>query len=199
MRSVTLTWLAVARSLASSNGPPSTACSSITPDPSHHGASPQTGASPYKVEVSATSVTAGGVIDVTISGDDFKGFLLQARNPQDNPVGSFELVAGSKFLGCSGLPSATVTHDSSSIKKTKTFRWTAPSEASTVKVVATVVKTRTEFWVKLESPSIEVTASNGNGNDDGSDEGGSIEPSSSTSVSMTSFLWIASIIVLSIL
>ena len=58
-------------------------------------------------------------------------------------------------------------------------RWTAPSEASTVKMVATVVKvcfyifiiagasfepqdilqTRTEFWVKLESPSIEVTSS----------------------------------------
>ena len=58
-------------------------------------------------------------------------------------------------------------------------RWTAPSEASTVKVVATVVKvcffiliiagasfesqdvlqTMTEFWVKLESPSIEVTSS----------------------------------------
>ena len=44
----------------------------------------------------------------------------------------------------------------------------------------------------------QVTASNGNGNDDGSDEGGSIEPSSSTSVSMTSFLLIASILVLSI-
>ena len=44
----------------------------------------------------------------------------------------------------------------------------------------------------------QVTASNGNGNDDGSDDGGSIEPSSSTCVSMASFLLIASIIVLSI-
>ena len=99
-------------------------------------------------------------------------------------------------------------------------RWTAPSEASTVKVVATVVKVC--FYIlfiagaSFESQDVlqkiipshifqtavqqkcQVTASNGNGNDDGSDEGGSIEPSSSTSVSITSFLLIASIIVLSI-
>ena len=126
-------------------------------------------------------------------------------------------------------------------------RWTAPSEASTVKMVATVVKVcfyilmmgqvlshkiscrlgqssgwswnplrlrwplaySTDTWAFLKiipsyicqtavQQKCQVTASNGNGNNDGSDEGGSIEPSSSTSVSMTSFLLIASIIVLSI-
>ncbi|CAG7819702.1 unnamed protein product, partial [Allacma fusca] len=61
-------------------------CMEMTPG---HGDGPQKSASPYQVATSVTRLKSGGQLEVTIKGSAFKGFYVQARDSEGNPVGSF--------------------------------------------------------------------------------------------------------------
>lgn len=69
---------------------------------------------------------------VVISGERFRGFLLQARSllGAGRRIGGFvePLPAGSKFLECDGddVPHTAITHDCGHAKQDLKFLWPTP-------------------------------------------------------------------------
>lgn len=81
------------------SGAPEAVCDSMTPD---HGATPQSGASPYTITPNKFKVKAGEPVEVTISGSDstkFRGYLIQAR-VGDTAIGRFLEGPQIKLLNC---------------------------------------------------------------------------------------------------
>ncbi|KAH8266774.1 hypothetical protein KR018_003011, partial [Drosophila ironensis] len=109
-----------------SDGAPKTACKDLTPQ---HGAKLQTAKPPYSISGPA-HVRNGETVKLTLGGDNFLGFIIQARDGQNRVVGQFDVVDSvhSQTLDCSGKQD-TLTH----LKAKKdsplsgiTFEWTAP-------------------------------------------------------------------------
>lgn len=87
--------------LSYSTGAPKGACGNLTPQ--HGDVAPQKSAVPYNLAISANSVNPGQVLRITIQGKDlFKGFLIQARDGRQVPIGRFRVVdqANSQLLEC---------------------------------------------------------------------------------------------------
>lgn len=82
--------LTVPGAIGYSAGAPEAVCGDMTPQ---HGAVPQTSALPFVVKVDKNKVSAGGTVQITLSGTRghaaFKGFLLQVRNAAGEPIGTF--------------------------------------------------------------------------------------------------------------
>ncbi|XP_071958420.1 putative defense protein 3 [Antedon mediterranea] len=139
------------------SGAASSACESMTPN---HGASAQpNNESPYNVTISSSAYTYESEIQIQISSDvNFKGFLLQVRNPDTDEIyGEFiENPPSTKYLGCTGGTSNAVTHSDSTNKMFLEFTWKANFQngPSTLVPYVTVVQSRLTFWVKLEGPEI---------------------------------------------
>ena len=60
--------------------------------PHHQDSKPQPGASPYRITTFKNSYTLGENLTVTISGSNFKGFILQAQGSDSSvawPLGEF--------------------------------------------------------------------------------------------------------------
>ena len=100
------------------------------------------------------------------SGDEFKGFLIQARSVDgDDIIGTWEKLddkKNTKYLQCSNTESeeshSALTHSDPSPKESVKAKWTPPQDFSgKVKVLATLVKDFKTYWVKLESETLEVT------------------------------------------
>ena len=143
---------------AYSRGAPTSACGSMKPG---HASQSQTSASPYKVTVSGSTVSTGGQLTVELNptgSETFKGFFLQARNSDDDIIGSFETVTNDgKYVNCGNKPQTAVTHVNSNPKSSVKVKWTAPSDfEGSVKIHATIVQDYSTFWVKVQSNSIEV-------------------------------------------
>lgn len=79
-----------------SGGAPTEVCEDMLPQ---HGAPAQTKDSPYTLTPNRKSVRAGESITLTLAAKDlskFKGFMVQARDNADNPIGSFAPLPASK-------------------------------------------------------------------------------------------------------
>ncbi|RUS78475.1 hypothetical protein EGW08_013763 [Elysia chlorotica] len=111
-------------------GAPLNAC--MTLYPSSHGASTATGPSPYSLTFSSSTYRPGETIEVTLSGAQFKGFLIVGRKQIDTTksnVGHFQTPAtkDAKLL-CTGLQEGNgVTHTNNTVKSSITFDWKAPA------------------------------------------------------------------------
>lgn len=83
----------------STGGPKEICTNNLTPE---HRAEAQKGAAPYAFS-GDNGVKAGGKLSLTLSGDTFLGFAIQARNAQEQPVGTFKVVETNKSqtLTCS--------------------------------------------------------------------------------------------------
>lgn len=82
--------------LAYSQGAPLEVCSDLMPQ---HGAPGQTTDSPYTLTPNRKSVKGGESITLTLASKDFskfKGFIVQARDGDDKPIGSFTPLPASK-------------------------------------------------------------------------------------------------------
>ncbi|KFO26878.1 ferric-chelate reductase 1 [Fukomys damarensis] len=118
------------------------------PEPTHH------------MALSQTTFRPGDQIEVTLSGQPFKGFLVEARNAEDldgPPVGSFMLIDHevSQLLTCDDIQGSAVSHTSSSNKTEIKVYWKAPSSAPNhIRFLATVVKNYKIYWVKIPSQII---------------------------------------------
>ena len=90
--------------------------------------------------------------------ETFKGFFLQARNSDDDIIGSFETVTSDgKYVNCGNKPQTAVTHVNSGPKSSVKVKWTAPSDfEGSVQIHATFVQDYSTFWVKIPSNNIEV-------------------------------------------
>ena len=89
------------RGLCHPDGAPASNCENMEPS---HGSLPQTGASPYKVKTTKMYYLPGKNVRVSIesSGDDIKGYIIQARQVGANTtIGTFATPpSDGKYLNC---------------------------------------------------------------------------------------------------
>lgn len=113
-----------------SDGAGTEACVSLLPI---HGAfGPQTSPAPYTITPSATSVSQGQSVTLTISRTNtavfVRGFIIQARNAANAVVGQFFLTTGMRILACPTFPVASVaTHGYSDARPSINIVWIAPT------------------------------------------------------------------------
>ncbi|RMC08452.1 hypothetical protein DUI87_14696 [Hirundo rustica rustica] len=138
------------------NGRVREACTSMVPC---HGSSPQLSPE-HTITVNGTEFKPGDNIEVHLSGPDFEGFFIQARDAEhlDSPaVGSFVLAdrRRAQLLTCGRTKNSAVSHTSKVKKKDITVYWIAPKDAPKhVQFLATVVKKYRIFWVKIPGPIV---------------------------------------------
>jgi len=152
------------------NGAPTEACEDMLPQ---HGAPAQTKESPYTLTPNRKSVKAGESITLTLASKDFskfKGFLVQARNNADLPIGSFAPLPASKsnnefkgkwkLISCpKGPVNNTATHFNPVEKSRVVLTWIAPKDLNqSFKFKYTVAKNGGEYWVGKETESISISA-----------------------------------------
>ncbi|XP_044751780.1 putative defense protein Hdd11 [Coccinella septempunctata] len=140
---------------AYSSGAPTTVCDDMTPK---HPFDPQPSELPYTVSISKKTVKPGEETDITISGKDFKGFLVQVRKG-DKAVGSFVIDPkdkDSKALTCHGSSKSSATHSNASVRKSVTLKWKAPQEKGELHVFATVAADGATFWARKNVGKIVV-------------------------------------------
>merc|ERR1719373_463824 len=117
-----------------------------------HGPQSQTSTSPYKVTVSGNTVSTGGQLTVELNptgSETFKGFFLQARNSDDDIIGSFETVTNDGNYG--NKPQTAVTHVNSDPKSSVKVKWTAPSDfEGSVKILATNLKLQSHMSIVIQ-------------------------------------------------
>ncbi|XP_071606991.1 ferric-chelate reductase 1 isoform X2 [Heliangelus exortis] len=132
------------------------ACSSMIPC---HGSSPQPSPE-HTITVNGTEFKPGDIIEVHLSGPDFEGFFIQARDADhlDSPaVGSFVLADRrlSQLLTCGHTKNSAVSHTNKAKKKYMKVYWISPGDApKRIQFLATVVKKYKTFWVKIPGPII---------------------------------------------
>ncbi|NXP60445.1 FRRS1 reductase, partial [Chloropsis cyanopogon] len=138
------------------NGKVREACTSMVPC---HGSSPQLSPE-HTITVNGTEFKPGDNIEVHLSGPDFEGFFIQARDAEhlDSPaVGSFVLAdrRRSQLLTCGRTKNSAVSHTNKVKKKDIKVYWIAPGDAPKhVQFLATVVKKYRIFWVKIPGPIV---------------------------------------------
>ncbi|XP_063409701.1 putative ferric-chelate reductase 1 [Mytilus trossulus] len=144
-----------------SQGALDSSCKTMVP---LHQASPQTGTFPFQITLDKTSYNGSDVIAVTLSKNStnqFKGYLIQARNQDGTKIPGFALIPNSKFLQCDN-PTDAVTHTEASGKDSVTFNFTAPANSrGNITIFATAVESKNTFWVKIPSETIIDMASTG--------------------------------------
>ncbi|XP_055905345.1 defense protein l(2)34Fc isoform X2 [Eupeodes corollae] len=130
---------------SNSAGAPAKVCTNgLVPE---HGVGSQSGSAPYSLS-GGSSVKAGDQIELTLSGDEFLGWAIQAHSADNKPIGAFKPDSNSQTISCSG-PDNTLTHKKlkAPIKSLK-IHWQAPEgHKGPVTFQATVVKNGGTFWV----------------------------------------------------
>ncbi|NXF89432.1 FRRS1 reductase, partial [Eubucco bourcierii] len=138
------------------NGKVRQACASMIPC---HGPAP-TLPPEHSIALNVTEFRPGDTIEVNLSGPDFEGFFIQARDAAhlDGPaVGSFTLADPrlSQLLTCGRTKNSAVSHTSKRKKTQLKVYWIAPGDAPNhVQFLATVVKKYKTFWVKIPGPIV---------------------------------------------
>jgi len=157
-----LTWLHTTESYPT--GAPLTTCSTMSPK--HQNVSPQQSSPPFAVTAGKLSIAPGSALKLMLTsttGTPFKGFLLQARQPEGNDaaLGHFTALPNlTKPITCAGgyqnSPNA-VTHADPSERDSLQFEWEAPDYyEGPVVFVATVVQDFSTFWEGVKSDTINV-------------------------------------------
>ena len=149
---------------AYSTGPPTSVCSSLTPN---HGGTSGSGNGGYIVSVPSSlprassgagfSYQSGASYVVRIEKSetgqvDFKGFAIQAVQANStNLLGTFsDPGSNRRHLSCTGNNMATVTHSAAVSRSTEEFTWTAPTGSSgAVDFRYTIVRTRPVYFAAL--------------------------------------------------
>ncbi|KAJ0012079.1 hypothetical protein NQD34_013054 [Periophthalmus magnuspinnatus] len=139
------------------NGKVTQSCTSLEP---YHHSQGQSSPSPYLLQANASSFSPGDHVEVTLSGQVFKGFLLQARDPTQSvpsAVGSFSLTdpRSTQLLTCNKHQGSAVSHTSKSHKSLVRVIWRVPNVApAQVQFFVTVVSHYDKYWVKVPGPII---------------------------------------------
>jgi len=149
---------------AYSTGPPTSVCSSLTPN---HGGSSGSGNGGYIISVSDTLPIANSGEGFTYQSGtsyvirieknetgvvDFKGFAIQAVEANStNLLGTFsDPGSNRRYLNCAGSTMATITHSAAVSRTMEEFTWTAPTgNSGDVDFRYTVVQTRPVYYAAL--------------------------------------------------
>ncbi|XP_026115172.1 putative ferric-chelate reductase 1 isoform X1 [Carassius auratus] len=146
------------------NGLVSVVCDSMTPI--HRSYSAQSTTAPFSITTDKTTFKEGDQITVLLSsqsGDQFEGFMLQARRVgSSTPIGTFTVTSNAQLLSCNGVANSAVSHTSNSKKSSVDAKWTAPTsgQLGDIKFGATFLKSFSTFWVGVKSSTV---AYNGTG------------------------------------
>uniref|UniRef100_A0A672L2X9 Amylo-alpha-1, 6-glucosidase, 4-alpha-glucanotransferase n=1 Tax=Sinocyclocheilus grahami TaxID=75366 RepID=A0A672L2X9_SINGR len=143
------------------NGLVSSVCGSMKPN--HGSNSAQTSTAPFTVTADNTAFKEGDQITVLLNsqpGDQFEGFMLQARQVgSTTSIGTFNVVdSNAQLLSCNGA-SRAVSHTSDTKKSSIQAKWTAPTsgQLGDIEFRATFVKTASTFWVGVKSSTLAYT------------------------------------------
>ncbi|XP_023717007.1 putative defense protein 3 isoform X3 [Cryptotermes secundus] len=132
------------------DGAPVDACVKPRPNQPYHGQarSQPSETLPYILTASSNEYGPGSKITVSIRGDIFRGFFLQARDVATGSwVGTWEEAPNTK-----GLPEcAAITHADNKDKLQATIVWSAPrdSPGGQVYFTGSVVKDYITFWTDI--------------------------------------------------
>lgn len=129
VKGIFLTIFLVQSSHCWNDGAGTEACVNMLP---LHGAPPQLTPAPYTITPSTTSVSQGQTVTVTINrtntGTNLRGFIIQARNAANIPVGQFFLTTGMRTMGCGDFGVGSVaTHSNPTARDYMILAWVAPT------------------------------------------------------------------------
>ena len=114
-----------------------------------------------KFQLSSSKISSGSSVNVELkpkASEDFEGFFVQARDSQDNVVGTFETLGDDgKYVDCDRKAQSTVTHVKPNFKTLVKVKWNAPSDfEGKIRILATFVKDYSTYWVKVPSSDLEI-------------------------------------------
>ena len=135
------------------SGAPGNTCWSMRPR--HYPNSPQLlSSSPFRI-IAPGYYAPGVEYEVFINSTGrirFRGFLLEARDRNDDTVGTFRVSDSGTQLRCS---SGAMTHTSPQSRRNVKGFWRAPSsDVGPIVFRATVVQTYSTFWVGISSSQV---------------------------------------------
>ena len=115
----------------------------------------------FSFQLSSNKISSGSSVNVELkpkASEEFEGFFVQARDSQDNVVGTFETLGDDgKYVDCDNKVQSTVTHVKPNFKTSVKVKWNAPSDfEGKVRILATFVKDYSTYWVKVPSVDLEV-------------------------------------------
>merc|ERR1712126_12558 len=156
---ISITFLCLLGLLAPSFSWPSGAPKGACPDRIPHGHVPSVEGGSHTYVISApASASQGQVIDVTISGGAFKGFMLQGVETSSStspPVGNF---LGGNTLSCESLKdTATQNNPSKQDYTSQTVRYKVPAGTSQVVFRATIVKDYGNYYTDVFSAPVTIS------------------------------------------
>ncbi|CAL4087081.1 unnamed protein product, partial [Meganyctiphanes norvegica] len=123
------------------------ACNTMTPGHLAFGGA-QRSTAPYQI---TTKNNNDGTLDVIVNGDEFKGFLLQARNAGGKRVGVFTPTAkDSRAIDCD-YQGGAIQHNNGDDKRQVIVKWNPGNFQGRVQFRLTVVKGYTTFWTDIKS------------------------------------------------
>ncbi|XP_037825449.1 defense protein l(2)34Fc-like, partial [Lucilia sericata] len=106
------------------------------------------------------SIKSGEKITLSLSGDTFLGFIIQARNARKKPIGRFKVVESKKSRALECYANEDTLINVKLHRKPINgvqFEWLSPIDyKGTVKFVATVFKDRHTFWVRKVTKKVTV-------------------------------------------
>ncbi|GCB74185.1 hypothetical protein scyTo_0003272 [Scyliorhinus torazame] len=141
--------------------------------PNHNTNTKQTTDAPYQIITSISSFNPGDTIQVTLrgtTGNNFKGFLLEARAAEPSspvtPLGAFQTTtSNTQLLNCiiGGMTymASAVSHTSGSQKSEIVVNWIAP-DTGNIEFRATFVQAFATFWTPVMSQIIKRSATTSN-------------------------------------
>merc|ERR1712106_88308 len=154
-----------------SGGAPVSRCETMMPG--HYGTQPRDpDTSPFNITVASAEILISESLNVSLRSEQeeyFKGFILKAVTILDGKtVGTFKILdvleddedikntSAAKYLQCAG-PKSAVTHSNGEGKTGLDLQWTPDTEyMGEVRMVATVVKGYSTFWVNVMSEPVKV-------------------------------------------
>ena len=114
-----------------------------------------------KFQLSSNKISSGSSVNVELkpkASEEFEGFFVQARDSQDNVVGTFVTLGDEgKYVACDSKVQSAVTHTKSNFKTSVKVKWNAPSDfQGKVRILATFVTDYSTYWVKVPSRDLEI-------------------------------------------
>ena len=147
---------------AYSSGAPKGACLDLTPkhnfDPQPNPIQPT-----HQIVTKRDSFGLGEKVELELTvpaPNQFKGFLIQARNQDQEIVGHFETEDPNvELMDCDAKEHSAITHVNAQVKQSVKATWIAPTNSSLVetgvKFFYTVVERKDKFWVGQQSKVLE--------------------------------------------
>ena len=103
------------------------------------------------------SIAKGGSVTLYLNGGNFKRFLIQAVDGNNNPIGSFNPPSNGKCLVC-GSNCDSITHTNPGSKNRVVARWNAPSNyAGTAYFRYSIATSYSSYWAAVNGPSVTIS------------------------------------------